>query len=260
MYISPLASNLKDMEFPQIRLGLQGAPGTGKSFCMQTFPQVTAYDRDNSLTALAGKNITVWPMWDDEFVAKLSNGKWSKPPKPGVRLNRRDACKWLLETEGPKLEAGQTLFIDSWSSIQDDFDHQTWAFPKYTKKGEIDDFAPWAEKIDYASDLMNLIMTFKCHVVVTFHEIQVRDPATGVLLDKVSPLMQGKFVAELKRFFTDFFRTKNLGRKPDDFVWQVKSDKEFDAKTRLTKIPSDITYVEPTFEIFKKYGYDPKAS
>jgi hypothetical protein len=95
----------------------------------------------------------------------------------------------------------------------------------------------------------------RANIVVNFHETQQRDPKTGQLIDKILPLMQGKFVASLKKYFSDFYRCivfdvldstgkptlkkdpntgKETREKLVEYYWQVKSDGTFDAKTRMT--------------------------
>lgn len=263
MYIPESSKNLKDLSFPQIRLGLQGESGTGKSFSALTFPNPFVVDFDGSLTAHAGRDIPTAPFYDEEWVEKYAGGAYKRQLQHvDAFANRRDALLHFLQKEALKFTKDQTLIIDSWSAVQLAFDNQTSKFPKKTKEGAVDDFAFWADKIEYSEKLCVFFMSVKCHVVVTFHEDPVRNKTTGELMSKIAPLMQGKFVVQLKRFFTDFFRTvvqvekdpaTGQEKKAPTFLWQVRSDNKFDAKSRLKRDDMP-TFVEPHFKIFQQYA------
>jgi AAA domain len=253
MYIPKDSVNLKDLDFPQIRLGLQGPPGIGKTHSALTFPNVTVLDFDHGLTAYAGKDIIVTPFHDAEWVSKYADGKFARP-NINKQPKRKSALLHWLNSEGIKMEKGQTLLLDSSSAIEDAFWHE-WT-PVYTKKNEIDDYAPWDALIDFFKEIHVLFKSFKCHVIVTYHEASARDKITGALLDKLQPLMQGKFITKVKSYYTDFFRCVTNPVKDDKnkilYRWQVRSNQYFDAKCRL-KLPEDVWEVEPHFKIFEQY-------
>jgi len=279
LYTPTQSINLKDQDFPQIRLGLQGPTASGKSWAALTFPNPVVLDFDGSLTAHSGQNITSIPFYDANFcVDKLKlqiedRVKYDTDQKVKV-INKRDALdKWLL-TEGIKLAPEQTLIIDSWTAVQHAFDMMTETEPYYTKKGEIDDYAFWQIKVEWSRSLLENLKTLRCHSVVTFHETQSRDKITGVLLDKIQPLMQGKFIAQIKTPFTDFFRQIMLewddklakerearGIKREHFnaqglgwFWQIKSGNDFDAKCRMS---GRVETLVPAH--FNSFNYAPKA-
>jgi hypothetical protein len=127
--------------------------------------------------------------------------------------------------------------------MQDAFDNVTFhesekVFAKTT--GEEKYRVPWAQKLAYATEAMELFKSMKCNVVILFHEQQRRDEKTGDALDKIEPLMQGKFNLELKRHFPYFVRQwcrqpLDANDKPDpkarpEYVWQIVSNDSFDAK------------------------------
>src|SRR5579872_4038131 len=148
MYTPTNSINLQDQDFPQIRLGLQGPPASGKTWAALTFPNPVVLDFDGSLTAHTGQDIVSIPFHDANFcIEKLGlkiedRIKYDTQQKVKV-INKRDALdKWLL-TEGIKLEPNQTLILDSWTAVQSAFDMMTETEPYYTKKGEIDDYAFW---------------------------------------------------------------------------------------------------------------------
>lgn len=260
MHIPADSQNLENKKFAQIVLGIQGPPGTFKTGAALTFPNPVICDFDNGLTAYAGQSKVVMPFHDNAWICAYAGGKF-KNKKPEHQPNRRDAFLEFLRTDGFKLAPEQTLVVDSWTTLQDAFDAQQKLEPRYTDKGKEDDFWPWECKIKYSKEVITLLRSIRCNVVVNFHETQVRDIASGQLLDKVAPLMQGKFVAQLKLYFTDFFRAttedeKNAAGKvvKTRFLWQVRSDNKFDAKTRLT-LPDGTYQIPASYNSFTEYGY-----
>ena len=111
----------------------------------------------------------------------------------GPRSNRRDAFKKWLQIEAIKLQPEQTLVVDSWTRLQDAFDEQKELEPVTTKTGEIVVFDFWACKQDYAKEILNTLSDLRCHIVVTFHEVELTDETGKILNGRVIPLMQGKF-------------------------------------------------------------------
>src|SRR5947207_118056 len=112
-YIPEKSINLKDVQFPQLRVGLMGDPGTGKTYSALTFPNPILAEFDHGLTAFCGKDITVIPFYDSSWVTEYGFPRKDNTKQP----NRRNAfIKWL-NTEAIKLEEGQTLIIDSWTSV-----------------------------------------------------------------------------------------------------------------------------------------------
>lgn len=255
LYIPKHIVSMKDVSFPQIRLGLSGDSGSGKTTSALTFPNPIVLDFDNGLTQFTGLDIPVVRFYDEETVCNMG----FKPSKVGAMCNRKDALMFWLQNEGLKLKAGQTLILDSWTTIQNAFDVETAMHPDISKKGNENERSFWVEKIKYSKKLMEYVMTLRCHIVVCFHEIKVRDQTTGQLLDKVQPLMKGGFVPEIKIFFTDFYRMvaeqkrNNLGQEEScKYYWQVNSSNAFDAKCRL-QIPQEIFRTEAHFKIFEQY-------
>ena len=255
MHIPTVAQNLKTQKFPQIRLGLQGAPCTGKTTSALTFPNVLVLDCDSGLTRFSGMDIIQVPIYDAKWVEDYGY----PPKKTGAQPNRRDAVLKFLREEALKMTSEQTLFLDSWTSLQTFFDQQQELEPKMTKEGKIDDFDFWAKKIEYSEKLMVYLCSLKCHVVVSFHEMSIRDPKSGQLLEKLAPLMQGKFLAQIKKWFTDFFRMvveeeqDKTGKViKSNYYWQVCSDNQFDSKTRLS-FPEGTFKVKPDFSVFEQY-------
>lgn len=255
MHIPNIAQNLKTKEYPQIRLLLQGEPCTGKTTSALTFPNPLVLDGDNGLTNYAGVDLLTIPLHDYDWVIAYKGN----PTKPMGQPNRRDAIIKFLAEDAIKMTKEQTFIGDSWSAFQLAFDQQQDQEPAITKGGKVDEFAFWAKKIEFSERIMMYLCSLKCNVVITCHEAKVRDIHTGQLLEKTQPLMQGKFYAQMKRWFTDCFRCvveekKNKEGKVEkiEYFWQVRSDNQFDAKTRLN-IPEGVFKVEPHFKIFEQY-------
>jgi len=255
MHLPTKSINLKTVKFPQVRLGLQGDPGSGKTTSALTAPNPVVLDIDGGLTKFSGHDIIVVPIYDYQWVCDYG----FEPKKPKAQPNRRDAILKFMQEDALKLTSEQTLIIDSWTSLQTAFDMQQDLEPAITKSGQIDEFAFWMRKIEYSEKIMTYICSLKASVVVTFHELKVRDIKTGQLLEKVQPLMAGKFYSQIKRFFTDFFRLINEEEKDKEgrvikcnYYWQVCSDNQFDSKTRLT-FPEGTFKVKPDFSVFSQY-------
>lgn len=243
MYIPTNSVNLKDAAQLPIRLALQGASGTGKTYSALTFPNPVVLDFDGNLNAHRGKNIIQVPFTSDEFVDSLAKRTTTTGPKS--RPNRRDALKNWLATEALQLTAEQTLIIDSWTTLQDAFDMQQDLEPAYTKTGGIDEFAFWADKQDFSKLILNGLKRLKCHSVITFHEMYITDDSGKIIAGKIAPLMQGKFVNKLGLYFTDWFRC--IVPSVGVYKWQTSSDAITNCKTRMANAPQ---FIEPHFKSF----------
>lgn len=252
MYKPSHAQTMSELDTYQIRLALQGATGTGKTYSALTFPNPVVIDIDQNLTAHKHRtDVIVLPFNDKEWLSK-----WFKPKKNYAYPIRDAVIEWI-KTEGMKLEKDQTLFLDSWTEYQDNFDMQIKLEPTLTSSGGVDAYAPWQTKIEYSRELLTLLKSLKCHVVVSYHEQDTKD-ANGQRVGKIEPLMSGKFQKKLGLYFTDWFRTCATGIvDPTDkkkivgckYEWQTKSDSEVNLKSRLD-LPM---FIEPSFSSLKKY-------
>lgn len=272
LYIPSDSINISDLEFPQIRLALQGEPGTGKTWSALTAPNVIVFDRDNNLIAHRGKKIPTIAIHSDEWCIKYCERNSLQLRSDATHpINRRDITKHWFYNEAPKLQRGQVLVVDSWSRMQDDFDKETALHPTYNAQGVLDNYAFWEQKIDYASDLCTKFGELNCHVIVTFHESRERDKKTGAVLSKMQPMMQGKFQTRLQSYFTDWYRClvfDSLGadgqptiqelpnghkRKAVDYFWQTTSDSDFNGRCSINNAPSYVK--DPNFEKHFMEGY-----
>lgn len=255
MYTPPHTFNLKETPPPRrLMVGLLGESGTGKTHSALTFPNPVVLDIDGKLSAEFGKvQAQVLAIANDKFCIEVLKAKFHE--KTGV-VNKRDILKAWIRDEAPKLSVEQTLVFDSWSMYQTHFDRQTRLEPAYTNKGEINPFEFWTRKIEYSEELLVMMQGLSCNVIVTFHELKVRDDNTGELLDKIAPLQQGKFVARIPSFFDEFYRClvipdKDRHGKPiiiegktltekRNFFWQIKQDGAFNAKSRMSRVETFI--------------------
>lgn len=260
-------------ELPQIRLGIQGYPKTGKTWAALTFPNPIVLNLDRGLGAHIGKGILELPFWDNKFVDSIY------PRTAGAfTSNRRDAIKKWLQTEAQKLETDQTLVLDGSTGLQNAFHIQTALEPVYTKSGKKDDFAEWALKVTYFGELMEALKVLKCNVVYICHETPDRNKE-GELNGKLRPMLSGQFGDQLGSHFTDWFRQHALAKLPDLgkynlshwgmsleelkklvesfpgnelYVWQVKSDELANCGT--TSLINAPRYIKADYETFLKYS------
>mgnify|MGYP003393341740 CR=1 FL=1 len=248
LYIPPIATTEID-KYSSLIVGIQGAPGSGKTVSSLTFPNpiialLEKPDLEGMLTLpiLAGVKPALLPFYSSEWLDKNSLPKFPTPGGIGGLQHDPAGCfkSWLSGT-AQKLTGEQTLVVDNWTRLQEHFDKINWSYKTLTKRGEEDDFAPWDRKLTFSEEVMNSLVNLTCNVVVLFHEIPERDKATGQLLDKIQPLQQGKFIAKLKSYFPNFFRQHCLESKENkgqmEYMWQVKGNTGFDAKCSKPNLP-----------------------
>jgi len=237
-----------------IRLGIQGAPGTGKTWSALTFPNPIIWNLDNKLQGYLEANPTsIIPVVNPtrELIAgqlRISNRlAEKKPDDPNYPINIRDGFKRWLDVIGPELKPEQTLIIDSWSSLMNWFEIQTtlpWEIA-YTRTGEEDGFKYWGRLKKYCVDITEKLKVLPCNTVVLLHEQPERDENDRIT-GKLKPLMQGSFKDQFAGQLTNFYRQKVISKEDKDYaksvaalgftpkedpfyVWQTKSDSVFNA-------------------------------
>lgn len=191
---------LKDK--PQIRLGIQGYGGTGKTWAALTFPNPIVLNLDRGLGAHVGRSDVIEiPFYRSEF--------------SGTANQLKDKLMLWLEKEARKLTPAQTLVFDGCTSLQNAY-HKWFADNQMsflTKAGKVDDFAEWAVKRKYYAEVMELFKTLHCNVVFIAHEAEKKDK-DGAYTGKIRPLLSGSFNDELLNHFSDWFR-QVAGEKPN---------------------------------------------
>lgn len=240
MYIPAGCNTLDKASDPQIRLGIQGFGGTGKTWSATTFNNLIALNIDRGLGAHRGRNdIVEVPIWDMTYCRTLIPSCHPQDIKEVI-------MKWL-DVHGRKLEADQTLLVDGNTGLQNAY-HKWYAYnPVMTKQGKIDDFGEWRLKLVWFGEIFEMFKQLKCHVIYLCHETDKKDKS-GDYTGKIRPLLRGQMGDEIMGHFTDWFR-QHSASKPKDFntvdgaalaKWGMKSVQEF--KAMCDTFPRDTIY------------------
>lgn len=278
LYIPKGARTLDTIHSAQIRLGIQGPPGEGKTFGALTFPNPVVGNIDRGLGAHIGrKDIIEIPFYDAEW-CKAQGAKW----KSGEAVNRRDAIMTWCRAELPKLVAEQTFIMDASTGLEAAFDIEQSKFPFYTKSGEEDKFVFWREKVNWFQELFeDIFKAIPCNVIYICHE-QLERNKQGDLTGKNNPLFTGQFKDKLVSHLTDHFRQHCVDKKPDEkiddktlrlwgmsskdefkkmqdsfignsvYCWQTEGDDIFSAKASSMK-PGTPRFIPANYESFMKW-------
>lgn len=264
IHIPTTAKTLQNMKQTQIRLLLQGAPGSGKTYSALTFPNPLVINFDKKLGAHRGRT----DVNEIDFCDPAVYGKYAPL--------RKDAIIKFLLSDGAKLSDEQTLIIDSWTTFQAAYDVEA-PVVYSTRTGKEDGQAWWGEKLDYNKQFCGMIKSLKCNVILTVHEQAERND-DGSLSGKLKPLSQGQFADQLSAHFTDVFRqiaidkptdltkvklehyklsAENYKKFVDSFVtptlflWQTQPDSVANC---LTSIPNVPRYIKAHYEDYIKYN------
>jgi hypothetical protein len=259
----------------QIRLGLQGFPGTGKTWSALTFNNPIVANTDRGLGAHQGrKDVVDVPFYDIKFAGRPETAK--------------DVLIRWLETEAIKLTNEQTLVWDSLTATE--VLYHLWFRDNeqklaYTKNGQKDSFVEWSLKTKFFEELFALFKSLSCDIVIISHESEQQDKSTtpgqpGGYSGKIRPLYTGAMKDKLTKDFTDWFRQLSCAKPKDDaltpevlanwkmtkdefkamlntfpgttlYFWQSQGDDLFDAKASSLVNPPK--YLPATFSAFAKY-------
>lgn len=264
----------------QIRLGLQGYPGVGKTWAALTFPNPVVVNLDRGLGAHQGRSDVIEvPLYDASFCRTID-------PQFNPAKLKDVIIKWL-ETEARKLSPEQTLVFDGNTGLQNAY-HKWFEANRMlflTSGGQVNEFKEWTVKKTYYGEVMELFKTLACHVVFICHEVDQKDkngPQGPQYSGKVRPLLTGAFGDEIGSHFTDWFRAHAVDKPPvwdmvkeEDvkkqwgiskseykawcdafprntiYYWQTESDSIFDAKaSSLVGFPR---YIPAEYKSFAKY-------
>lgn len=261
----------------QIRLGLQGPPGTSKTWASTTFPNPAFISFDRGLVSHVGrKDIVEIPFYDPKFVDSIvKRDGYTQPP------NRKEAITKFLEIEALKFSSEQTCVVDGSTGLQSSF-HSWWETNKMSlglsRSGEIDARKEWNLKLRFFDEIVTSLKALKCNVIYIAHEAPDRDDK-GNLNGQVRPLLTGQFQDQLQSHFSDWFRCLafdkptdperykkflsffqlddkeasewlKTGTKETIYVWQTQADQICKCKTSLINCPK---YILASYESFKKY-------
>jgi hypothetical protein len=196
MYIPKIAVSLETITTKQqIRLGIQGAPKTGKTYASTSFPNPVFINLDRGLGAHSGKPIHEIPVWDKKIVT-----------------DAKTFLESFLNTEALELSHEQTLVLDGNTGIENAFNAWSVAHPVYSKGGATDDFAKWRQKIEFYGNIIESLKRLRCNTIYICHEIPDRD-SKGELNGKLRPLLTGQFADQLASHFTDWVRQLCVDKK-----------------------------------------------
>lgn len=274
MYIPTGSITLdKITDKPQIRLGIQGYGGTGKTYSALTFENIVVWNRDRGLGAHTGRaDVIEVPAWNPSFLKSIN-------PNYKTVEDVKDTTQMWLEREATKLEPNQTLVFDGGTALQKDYESWIAKNEPVTRSGEVDSFAKWRLKIEFFGDIMSIFKTLRCHVIYLCHESEKPDK-TGNYTGKLRPLLTGGFSDQLISHFTDWFRQhasdkleadkiddkvlKLWGMNRNEFIsmqntyprgtmyfWQTEGDAIFDGKcSSLVNFPR---FIPSNFLSFQRY-------
>lgn len=258
----------------QIRLGIQGAPGKGKTFSGLTFPNPVVANFDRGLIIHSGrKDVVEVPFWKPEFVDCIIQRDGSECPP-----NRRDALLVWLSGEARKLGQEQTLVLDSNRQIEVAYHTQFNLNPPLSKQGQYNKFSEWTEKIKYFGELGTAYKTLKCNVVYICHEMPERTKE-GESTGRIKPMLTGQSGDAIASDFTDWYRMWAIEKPKTQerrdacmekfglesaqlaewcassstetiYLWQTQSDEIVECKTSFFNAPK---FVVANYSTFLKY-------
>jgi len=267
-----------DMSKQQVRLGIQGYGGVGKTWSVlgtpdqkqKGFPNCMVMNLDRGLGAHQGCS----------HIYEIPFYKMSK------KEDMKDKIMEWLNTEAYKLNEGQTLIIDSLSALEQIY-HAYYRANEIQlamgKGGRINDFAEWNIKENFFNEIHVVLKGLRCDVIMLAHEVERPDKPTiigqpGTYSGKIRPLMTGKVGDSIVKEYTDWFRA-HCCKKPTDpkpetlaafrmslaefktmcaefpsdtlYYWQTQGDDLFNAKASSLVNPP--MYIPATFAAFSKY-------
>ena len=195
---------LSESEDNQVRLGIQGAPFSGKTTAALTFPNPVILTYDRKVSAhLHRDDVPLVPFYNPAFIDTIVKRAGTQAPP-----EKKDALIKWLETEGLKLVHEQTLLVDGCTGIEDSF--HTWFTynePELatSKKGEYNKFVQWDLKKRYFTEVWNAFKAIQCDIVFICHEQDDRN-RDGSYNGKIKPLLTGQAADKMGANFTDWVR------------------------------------------------------
>lgn len=268
-----------DMTRQQVRLGIQGYPGSGKNWAVlgtpdrkqEGFPNPIVANLDRGLGAHQGcSHILEMPFY-----------------KMFKSADMKDNIISWIDSEAIKLRSNQTLIWDSLSALEQIY--HSWYRANEAqvalspKTGKVNEFAEWNLKEIFFNEIATKIKWLSCDVILLAHEVERADKPTsigqpGAYTGKIRPLMTGKVGDSIVKEYTDWFR-QHAGKKVSEpkentlaafrmnlrefqemqasfvgdtiYYWQTQSDDIFTAKASSLINPP--LYIPANFAAFCKY-------
>jgi hypothetical protein len=195
---------LSETEDNQVRLGIQGAPFSGKTTGALTFPNPVILTYDRKISAHLDRNdVPLIPFYDPAFVDSIVK----RPGTMAPPSTKEALTKWL-GTEGLMLVSRQTLLVDGCTGIEDAF-HAWFSYNENelatSSQGNYNKFVQWDLKKRYFIELWNCFKALKCDVVFICHEQDDRNK-DGTYNSKIKPLLTGQAADTMGKNFTDWVR------------------------------------------------------
>lgn len=259
----------------QLRVGIQGMPGSSKTWASTTFPNPVFVSFDRGLVSHIGrKDIIEIQFYNGQYVDSIVRRSGTAQPP-----NRKEALVKFLTTEALKLSPEQTLVLDANTGIQTSY-HVWWEQNKMTfltDGGKVDARKEWSLKLGFYRELFEYLKALSCSFIFIYHESPDRNDK-GDLNGQVRPLLTGQFQDEVQSHFTDWYRSVTVEKPKDDaekdrfkkkfgpdetlfkewmktgtadtlYLWQTQSDSICKCKTSLVA-PK---YILADYSSFQKY-------
>lgn len=205
---------LSEIEDSSIRLGIQGAPFSGKTTAALTFPNPVIISFDKKISAhLHRTDVPLIPFYNPAFVDTIIKRAGTQAPP-----ETKDAIIKWLQTEGLKLSHEQTLLVDGLTGIEDWF-HIWYKYNEnelaLSKKGEFNKFVQWDLKKQFFTELWNAFKAMSCDIVMVTHEQDDRNK-DGSYNGKIKPLLTGQAADKMCGNFTDWVRQLVISKPKDE--------------------------------------------
>lgn len=239
----------------QLRLGILGSPGTGKTTAAHTFPNPI----NGNLDRKAPPGCQSVPLANADFMRKVLNPAYVKTPTSHlIPANYRDGIKKWLRNALPAMPSGATFILDSWTMLQNYFsiqaqDDNIYCVYDFKTKAKtlnpdgspvIDKWDVLRHRIVYSAELMNFFKTASCDCIITFHE-QVERNEDGKATGQIKALMDGQFKDQITGHLTMFVRQVVIHY--DNFKRSNPTDAAYYAAYHREKTGNAITEKTPCY-------------
>jgi hypothetical protein len=227
---------------------LYGQMGTGKTHAIMTAPlpiHVDSFDPGGTKTIRTMINtgeIIADTSWEDE-----------DPENPKVFMSWLDRFDYRISSGYFNNIA--TYAIDSTTTLLDAIMNKVLKDDKRAGKHPFQQ--DWMPQMNYFKVLVRKMSKLPCHIILIAHEDRIKDERTGSM--ESSPMMTGKLKATIPTLFDEVYRTAMTTDKKGNcqVSFQVVSDEQTKARTRILKGGEGSKFIEPNFKkLLKQAGMD----